>query len=203
MVDEIDFSSGLQATEIDKVIEEIEQKQQDVNNLKSDVINIKGKATDLQTFLGVQKIEDSVLKSEERIKAFIKSLKFDRISVEMSVSNDISTFLSKIKSLGIVRVVVKPPTISVLSKKEYESQLKATFTTPEIPTSDLTLRLSTKVQAPKGRQGINITGCTVSPTGQIYVVDFYPNKRILTVNNDGTYNKDINFVDSPVFDLTY
>ena len=74
LVDEIDFSSGLQATEIDKVIEEIEQKQQDVNNLKSDVINIKGKATDLQTFLGVQKIEDSVLKSEERIKAFIKSL---------------------------------------------------------------------------------------------------------------------------------
>ena len=203
LVDEIDFSSGLQVTEIDKVIEEIEQKHQDVNNIKSDVINIKGKATDLQTFLGIQKIEDSVLKSEECIKAFIKSLKFDRISVEMNVSNDISTFLSKIKSLGIVRVVVKPPTISVLSKKEYESQLKATFTTPEIPTSDLTLRLSTKVQAPKGRQGINVTGCTVSPTGQIYVADFSPNKRILTVNNDGTYNKDINFVDSPVFDLTF
>lgn len=200
IIEELDFSVEMQEKEIQKVIDEITSKQDEVEKLTAEKENLRENDFDLQTFLRMRKLRESVNQSEKCIQTLIDSDRFDRISVEMSIANEISTFLSKIRTLGTIRVIVKPRTVTVQSVKDD----KAITNEPvQMASLDVGLQLSTKVQAPKGKQGINVTGCAMSPTGQIYIADFSPSKRLLTVNSDGSFSKDVSFIDTPVFDLTF
>ena len=56
--------------------------------------------------------------------------------------------------------------------------------------NDIKLTLYTTFNIPKGIFNTGITGCIVCPNGKMIVVD-HGNKRLVTLNEDGTLDKEI------------
>lgn len=69
--------------------------------------------------------------------------------------------------------------------------------------STIELTLHTTLTIPKGKGNIDITGCIVSPNGKIIFVDCYYNNRLVILNIDGTFDKEISCSPSNPFDVTY
>ncbi|CAC5406808.1 unnamed protein product [Mytilus coruscus] len=202
MFDELDYSTELQKNGISKVIEEINGKSRALEKLKDDMMIMKENKFDLKAFLAMRKLNKDATLLESDVQDFIHSSNFDRINVDMSIASEIATFLAKIKSLGTVRIVTRPRAISMIDWRRGKIQAVREVSSKQITNCETSLALSSKINAPKGKAGISITGCALSPSGQILLADFSPSKRILTINGNGTFEKDINFIDVPVFDLT-
>lgn len=196
--EELDYTTDLQVKTLSEIVDDIQALQMAVDQMKRTAKDFNELPNDLLKFCGLRKLRTDVCTMESEVKSLIESEKMDRINVEMSISSDVSTFLRKNKSLGTIRVISRMRTISLMDKKHTKNLCAAVSVAQR---GDIRLELSKQIQVPEGKAGITITGCTVTSTGTIYLADFSPSKRILTIKVDGTFGRDFTFTDYPVYDL--
>jgi DNA-binding beta-propeller fold protein YncE len=88
--------------------------------------------------------------------------------------------------------------------KSKQAQIMSVIQPPSVKSiNDIKLTLHTTFDILKGKNAINITGCIVSPSGKMILVDCYYNHRLVILNDDGTIDKVIRCSMSYPIDVTY
>ena len=163
-----------------------------VEELQSDIIAVKEYASDLQTFLGSKIIEEEVKKKEEYLKAISEDGCLQQLNLIYTINRKITDILSTITTFGSVSIETSPPSVVIKTIKAKQAQIMSVIQPPSVKSiNDIKLTLHTTINIPKVKGNNTITGCIVSPNGKMIFVNYYPNPRLVILNEDGTLDKEL------------
>jgi DNA-binding beta-propeller fold protein YncE len=88
--------------------------------------------------------------------------------------------------------------------KAKQAQIMSVIQPPSVKSiNDIKLTLHTTFDISKVKGNNAITGCIVSPNGKMIFVNYYPNPRLVILNEDGTLDEEITCSLGNSFDVTY
>ena len=202
ILQELDDTENRIKSKIDKLLEQLSKNSKVIAGLQSDIIAVKEYASDLQTFLGSKVIEEKVLKEEESIMALSDDGCLQQLNLRYNINTKIKDILSTITTFGSVSIETSPPSVVIKTMKAEQAQIMSVIQHPSAKSiNDIKLTLHTTFNIPKGKGSIAIAGCIVFPNGKMIVVD-HGNKRLATLNEDGTIDKEISCSPGYPFDVT-
>jgi predicted DNA-binding protein (UPF0278 family) len=202
ILQELDDKEDRIKSKIEKLFEQLSKNSKAIEGLQSDIIAVKEYASDLQTFLGSKAIEEEVLKEEESIMALSDDGCLQQLNLRYNINTKIKDILSTITTFGSVSIETSPPSVVIITMKAEQAQIMSVMQHPSAKSiNDIKLTLNTTFNIPKGKGSIAITGCIVCPNGKMVVVD-HGNKRLITLSEDGTLDKEIFCSPCYPFDVT-
>jgi DNA-binding beta-propeller fold protein YncE len=201
---ELDDAEDKIKSKIDNLLKQLSEQSKTVEGIQRDITSIKEYASDLQTFIGSKAIEEEVKKEEKYIMALSEDGCLQQLSLKCSIDKKIKDIMSTKSSFGSVSIETSPPSVVIKTMKSKQAQIMSVIQPPSVKSiNDIKLTLHTTFDILKGKNAINITGCIVSPSGKMILVDCYYNHRLVILNDDGTIDKVIRCSMSYPIDVTY
>jgi hypothetical protein len=202
ILQELDDTEDKIKSRIDKLLQQLSRNSKSVEGLQSDIIAVKEYASDLQAIIGSKVIEEEAQKEEEYLMALLSDDGCIKLNLRYTIDTKIKDILSTITTFGSVYIETSPPSVAIRTMKAEQAQIMSVIQHPSVKSiNDIKLTLHTTFNIPKGKGNIAITGCIVCPNGKMIVVDNSYNKRLVTLNEDGTLDKEISCSYYP-FDVT-
>ncbi|CAC5358238.1 unnamed protein product [Mytilus coruscus] len=170
-----------------------------VNEIANALEKTKQHASNFQTFLGINKW----IREIENHEMELRSAQSDQSMANVDIQIRINPFLSKIErdvsEYGKLEINFSPPTKLVLRKEKQGQQLLI----PSSPSiSQIQHSTICSFDIPKGESKCMITGCNMFEDERMIFFDSRDvNKRIVVMNNKGSFIKEIKLTDIP-FDVT-
>jgi hypothetical protein len=154
----------------------MEIKRTDFDSIRQDVNKVKKYGSDLQTFIGVNKMTSIV---NEEVKIQKGAFNYDLFELKLDFLQELESFVKDVSIVGVIskRYIIVP----VLQQ---ELNCKRIFSQPQL-TRKTTVDFQTKVKG-----GVSITGCDILPNGKLVFAD-QEGKLLLMFSNNGNYEKDI------------
>ena len=203
ILQELDDTEDRIKSKIDKLLEKLSKNSKVIEGLQSDIIAVKEYASDLQSFLGSKVIEEEVLKEQESVMALSDDECLQQLNLRYNINTKITNILYTIQTFGSVSIETSPPSVVIKTIKAEQAQIMSVIQHPSAKSiNDIKLTLHTTFNIPKGIFNTCITGCIVCPHGKMIVVD-HGNKRLVTLNEDGTLDKEISCSPGYPFNIIY
>ena len=125
-----------------------------------------------------------------------------QLNLKYKINTKIQNILSTITRFGFVSIETSPPSVVIKTTKDKQAQIMTVIQHPSVKSiNDIKVTLHTIFNIPSKKGGIFITGCIVCPNGKKIFVDFN-NIRLVTLNDDGTLDKEITCSLGCPFDVT-
>jgi hypothetical protein len=106
-------------------------------------------------------------------------------------------------TFGSVSIETSPPSVVITTRKDKQAQIMSVIQhSPVKSINDIKLALPTIFDIPEGKGSIYITGSIVCPNGKIIFAENH-NRRLIILNVDGTFHKEIPCSLSDPFDVTF
>ncbi|CAG2251728.1 unnamed protein product [Mytilus edulis] len=182
-------------SQIEDVLEKVAESTEKVYLLQTDMRAIKEYASDLQAFLGSKMIEKEIQTHEKFMQSLFEDASMQKIDINCKINDTISNLLSSVTTIGLVSVQSNPPLVVMQAGKEKQVQTRSVYSAPPSGINAIKLRLQTNIEY------TGVTGCSVSCTGDIIFLDKYDN-RVLILNEDGIWRKDVPLTIRNPFDVT-
>ena len=190
-------------SKLDNLLKQLSKNSKTVEGLQSDIRAVKEYASDLQTFLGSKAIEEEVKMEEENLMALSEDGCLHQLILRYNINTKIQDILSTITTFGSVSIETSPPSVVIKTMKAKQAQIISVIQHPSVKSiNDIKLTLHTTINIPKVKGNNAITGCIVSPNGKIIFVNYYPNPRLVILNEDGTLDKELTCLLGNPFDVT-
>jgi hypothetical protein len=90
---------------------------------RTDVVNIKKYASDLQTFLAVKQIEKDVETQDMCLQSIVNSDSLIETKLSCKIDNGLKTITTSIQQFGVVVVESMPSELTFVRKKEKQAQM--------------------------------------------------------------------------------
>jgi DNA-binding beta-propeller fold protein YncE len=201
---ELNDSEDKIKSKIDNLLKQLSEESKTVEGIQRDITVVKEYASDLQTFLGSKAIEEEVKKEEKYIIALSEDGCLQQLSLKCTIDKKIKDIMSTMTSFGSVSIETSPPTVAIKTMKAKQAQIISIIQPPSVKSiNDIKLTLHHTFDIPKGKDVICITGCIVSSNGKMILVDFYYNRRLVILIDDGTLDKEVPCSMGYPFDVTY
>jgi outer membrane protein assembly factor BamB len=182
--------------ELKKVLVAMETKRTDFDNILQDVNKVKTYATDLQTFIGVNKMTIVV---DGEVKKQKGAFNYDLFELKLDFSSKLESFVKDVSKFGVVSVTKKYCSTSLVKEAESQAHIPQESklgVTPQL-TRKTTVNFQTEVNGPVG-----IRGCDILPDGKLVFTERVVN-RLLMFSNNGNYEKDIIRCSGIPYDVSY
>jgi hypothetical protein len=160
------------------------------------VNKVKKYATDLQTFIAVNKTTSVV---DGEVKKQKGAFNYDLFELKLDFSSELESFVKDVSKFGVVSVTKKHCSTSLVKETELQAHI------PEESKPGVTPQLTKKMIVdfqPKVERRIRITGCDILPDGK-FVFAEQEGKRLLMFSNYGNYEKDIVRFSGKLFEVSY
>ncbi|VDI58211.1 Hypothetical predicted protein [Mytilus galloprovincialis] len=194
MIKELVVEHNKLETETKKVINQVETKRSRVKNYLEDLTKMKNFATELQTFIGIQEMENMTTEEVRYLQKLIQSGDLDELNIEVKISSDVKSAVQKLICFGSVSVSSVPCSLEL--KKKVECQVP--IFVPTVKTiNDISPVLKQKIMLPKN--ATNITGCQILPNGHLLFVDKALKQLIKYKNKDNDIETVMTFGDTPYY----
>ena len=201
---ELDDAEDKIKSKIDNLLKQLSEQSKTVDGIQRDITAIKEYASDLQTFLGSQTIEEEVKKEEKYIMALSEDGCLQQLSLKCRIDEKIKDIMSTMTSFGSISIETSPPSVVIKTMKSKQAQIMSVIQPPSVKSiNDIKLTLHNTFDIPKRNNNITITGCIVSPNGKVILVDSCYNSRLVILNDDGTLDKEIPCSMGYPFDVTH
>lgn len=174
MLDQLEKTLLQQLSEVEKeshqkmemVIKDLEERSSKIIQLQSDVALIKECASNLQIFMGVRELNESVSSEEKHIKSLYRIGSLKNVTIECIFNDQLKTFIENIKILGNIEVKTTETHISFSWADDKKAQL---YTPRQIarPVEDILVKFVQSINTQS-----QVTGCAITPTGQILFTDY-------------------------------
>ena len=182
--------------ELKKVLASMETKRTDFEYIRQDVNKVKKYASDLQTFIGVNKMTSVV---DGEVKKQKGAINYDLFELKLDFSSELKSFVKDVSKFGVVSVTEKHCSTSLVKEAELHAQI------PQESKLGATPQLKRKVTVnfpTKDKGSVFITGCDILPDGKLVFTD-QEGKRLLMFSNNGNYENGIVRFSGTPFDVTY
>ena len=158
----------------------LDEKQKELTEHQTNIVNIKKHASDLQTYLAVRKIEKEVETHETRLQALVKSDNLNSTKLSYKIDAGLKKITTSIKKFGEVVVESKPSQMTIVRKKDKQAQMMVADLSPPMSVDNIQLKLKQKINI----KGYGIRGCCLLPD-EIMVFSCYMADIVRFMNKDG------------------
>jgi hypothetical protein len=157
----------------------LDEKQKELNEYKTNMVNIKQYASDLQTFLALKQIGSDVEAQDTCLHGLVNTDSLKQTKVSCNIDTSLKNLTTSIQSFGEVVVESKPCELTLVRKKDKQAQIMVADL-PPMSVDNIHLNLKQKVCT----KGENIRGCSLLPDGRMVFSCF--KKQIVTfLNKEG------------------
>ena len=104
--------------EIRELLVSLDEKQKELTEYQTNIINIKKYASDLQTFLAVKQIGKDVETQETCLQAIVTSDSLDQTKLSYKMDSDLKTITTSFQMFGEVVVESKPCELTFARRKD-------------------------------------------------------------------------------------
>lgn len=110
----------------DKLVSELKEKQTVVRQIRNDIENIKQNASDIDTFLALQRLSADVITDRTYLNQIMNDTSLFHTEITFEKSDSIQSLLSTIRTLGKFVIISKPRTFQITEGKVKQAQLFVT-----------------------------------------------------------------------------
>ena len=174
----------------------METKRTDFEYIRQYVNKVKKYASDLQTFIGVNKMTSVV---DGEVKKQKGAINYDLFELKLDFSSELKSFVKDVSKFGVVSVTKKHCSTSLVKEAELHPQI------PQESKLGVTTQLKRKVTVnfpTKDNGSVCITGCDILPDGKLVFTD-QEGERLLVFSNNGNYENDIVRFSGEPFEVSY
>jgi DNA-binding beta-propeller fold protein YncE len=158
----------------------LDEKQKELIEYQTNVVNIKRYASDLQTYVAVKQIEKEVETHDTCLQVLINSDSLSQTRLSYRLEAGLKTITTSIQRFGEVVVESKPCELTFARKKDKQAQMMVADLSPPMSVDNIQLNLNQKINF-KGR---SIRGCSFLPDGRMVLSSWLSN-TISFINRDG------------------
>ena len=147
--------------QLKKVLVAMETKRTDFDNIRQDVNKVKKYGSDLQTFIGVNKMTSVV---DGEVKKQKGALNYELFELKLDFPSELKSFMKDVSKFGIVSVTKKHFSTSLVNEAELQAQIPQESRLGVTP--QLTKKTTVNFQT-KDKGNIRIAGCDILPDGKL------------------------------------
>ena len=167
-------------TETRELLVSLNEKQKELTEYQTNIVNIEKYASDLQIFIAVKQIEKDVETQDTCLQTIVNSDNLNQTKLSYKMDTDLKTITTSIKKLGEIVVESKPCEMNLVRKKDKQAQMMVPDLAPPISAENIQLTLKQKINT----NGTSITGCSLLPDGRI-VVYYFNAGAVSFINKEG------------------
>ena len=168
-----------------ELVATLAEKEKEILECQDNLQNIKSHATDLETFVGLKKIEAEITKNELFVQSLIDDHKVSQRMLHCKIHQSLKTLTTDVHSFGEVTTSITPCDITLVRGKDKQAQMMVAGG-PSTSISNICLKL--KHQLTTG--GNDITGCSILTGGKMAFINFHP-VYLLILNVDGSKERNL------------
>ncbi|XP_052105734.1 uncharacterized protein LOC127738490 [Mytilus californianus] len=195
---ELDTKYGYCKSDIDKLLNRLRNCEQDLSCLREQTLQLKSFASEVQLFLGIRHIHETVFKDVECVKESFKNVQnyemyFKLNPLIMSLKNDVDQ---------IGNISVKKTTTSLPFKEAKIDQAQIQVIEPNVRGIDKIRLQMKKIFIVKKTSFLSwLSGCTMLTNGNLLIADYKGERVLMEYSEDGKHIRNIPCSGSP-FDVT-
>ena len=157
----------------------LDEKQKELTEYQTNVVNIKKYASDLQTFIAVKQIEKEVETQDMCLHSLVNSDRLNQTKLSYKINTDLKTITTSIQKFGEVVVESKPCEINLVRKKNKQAQMMRSELLSPMSVQNIKLNLKQKINI----KASFIRGCSLLPDGRM-VFSYYSSDSIICISKD-------------------
>jgi hypothetical protein len=158
----------------------LDEKQNELTEYQTNVVNIRKYASDLQTYLTVKQIENEVETHNTCLQSLVKSHILNQTKLSCKIDNGLKTIATSIQKFGEIVVESRPCEMIIVRRKDKQAQMMVADISPPVSVDNIQLKLKQKINI----KGIMFRGCSLLPEGRMVLSCFYSD-AINFINKEG------------------
>ncbi|CAG2210089.1 unnamed protein product [Mytilus edulis] len=147
---------------IQQVLKSLEEREGQLKEIQTNFVNIKKYASDIQLFLSMKQIENSIVKDEAFVESLIENRSICQVGLDLKYTIDTEFLTVGMPSIGQVGVDYSSCQVRFTKNKDNQAQTMATKAIMK-SFENIALEFQKKITA----CGRGVTGCTILPHGTI------------------------------------
>jgi hypothetical protein len=156
----------------------LDEKQKELIEYQTNIVNIKMYASDLQALFAVKQIEKDVETHDMGLQALVNSDSLNQTKLAYKIDTGLTTIVTSIQKFG--KVVVESKPCEFTRKKEKQAQMMVADQLPPMSIENIQLNLKQKMNT----KGTCITGCSLLPNGRM-VLSCNSTRTVSFINTEG------------------
>ena len=176
----------------------LDEKQKELAEYQTNIIDIKRYASDLQTYLAVKQIEKDVETHATCLQSLFNSDSLNQTKISYNIDTGLQTIATSIEKFGEVVVESKPCELTFARSKNKQAQMMVAVPSPPMSVDNIQLTLKQKINI----EGTGIRGCSLLPDGRM-VLSCYKAGIVRLINADGVELFQIAETGSGTYDTVY
>jgi hypothetical protein len=152
--------------QIMELVATLAEKEKEILKCQDNLQNMKTHATDLQTFLGLNKIEHEITKNERFVQSLIDHQKVSKTTLHCKINQTLQTLTTDVHCFGEVTTSITPCDITLVRRKDKQAQMMVAGV-PARSISNICLKLKQQLIT----AGNLITGCSILTGGKMAFIN--------------------------------
>ena len=150
-------------TETHELLVSLDEKQKELIEYQTNIVNIKKYASDLQTCIAVKQIEKEVETLDTCLQSTVNSDSLNQTKLSYDIDTGVKNITTSIQKFAEVAVEAKPCEMVFVRSKDKQAQMMVAELSPPMSVENIQLNLKQKINI-KGR---DIRGCSLLPDGRM------------------------------------
>jgi DNA-binding beta-propeller fold protein YncE len=180
LMTELDESEKQVTDETRELLVSLDEKQKELTEYQTNIVNMKKYASDLQTFIAVKQIEKEVETQDTCLQSLINSDSLNQIKLTYKIDTGLKNITTSIQKFAEVVVEAKPCEMVFVRRKDKQAQMMVAELSPPMSVENIQLNLKQKINI----KGIYIRGCSLLPEGRM-VFSCYSSDTVRFINKEG------------------
>jgi DNA-binding beta-propeller fold protein YncE len=157
----------------------LDEREKEITEYQTNIVNIKQYASDLQTFLAMKQIENDVETHDTSLHALFSSDSLNQTKLSCKIDTSLKNIATSIDRFGEVIVESKPSELSLVRKKDKQAQMMVADP-PHMSVDNIQLNLKQTINT----KGVSMRGCSLLTDGRM-VLSCYNDDIVRFINEDG------------------
>jgi hypothetical protein len=125
--------------ETQELLVSLDEKQNELTEYQTNVVNIRKYASDLQTYLAVKQIEKGVETHDTCLQSLVKSHSLNQTKLSCKIDNGLKTIATNIQKFGEVVVESRPCDMIIVRRKDKQARMMVADISPPVSVDNIQL----------------------------------------------------------------
>ena len=180
LMTELDEAEIQVTDETRELLVSLDEKQKELTEYQTNIVNIKKYASDLQTFIAVKQIEKQVDTQDTCLQSLVNSDSLNQTKLTYKIDIGLKNITTSIQKFAEVDVESKPCEMVVVRRKDKEAQMMVAKLSPPMSVENIQVNLKQKINTKVS----DIRGCSLLPDGRM-VFSCYNSSTVRFINKEG------------------
>jgi sugar lactone lactonase YvrE len=180
LMTELDEAEIQVTGETRELLVSLDEKQKELTEYQTNIVNIEKYASDLQTFIAVKQIEKQVETQDTCLQSLVNSDSLNQTKLTYKIDTGLKNITTSIQKFAEVVVESKPCEMVFVRRKDKEAQMMVAELSLPMSVENIQLNLKQMINT----KVTNIRGCSLLPGGRM-VFSCIGSSTVRFINKEG------------------